>query len=143
MHHYRKTRRKYARANLNDVKIGLACALCDALDESNIIEQTTSMIVVKNRVAYDLFEDLQTTGEHLMIVPKRHVEQLSEFSEAEKNDMFDLLAKYEDQGFSIYARAKTNVNRSQPHQHTHLIRTGSKKARVMIYCRKPYYLRIV
>ncbi len=98
------------------------------------------MQVIRNRVPYDVFDALRTTGRHYMIVPKRHVSSISEFTDTEKIEMVNLLAEYEAEGFSIYARSKSNIHRSQPHQHTHLIELTKNEPRLMFYSAKPYLL---
>lgn len=98
------------------------------------------MRVVKNRVPYDVFDALRTTGRHYMIMPKRHVSLIGEFTDTEKLEMIQLLAEYEAEGFSVYARSKTNIHRSQQHQHTHLIELSQKEPRLMFYSAKPYLL---
>lgn len=140
MHHYRSTHTAYRKRNRGDTLNGTSCSLCESIEESQIIKETSTMRVVKNRIPYDVFDALRTTGRHYMIVPKRHVALISEFTEAEKLEMIHLVAEYEADGFSVYARSKTNIHRSQPHQHTHLIEVSQKEPRFMFYSAKPYLL---
>ena len=140
MHHYRKTHRTYRTRNHADGAKGVVCSLCESIEPSQIILETPTMQVVRNRVPYDVFDALRTTGRHYMIVPKRHVSFISEFSDVEKFEMINLIAEYEAEGFSVYARSKTNIHRSQPHQHTHLIEVSQKEPRFMFYSAKPYLL---
>ncbi len=47
-----------------------------------------------------------------MIIPKRHVASLDELTSDEKLDYITLAAKYEADGYSLYARSPGNVTKS-------------------------------
>lgn len=140
MHHYRKTIKKYKKYATADKKAGVTCGLCDAIDPKNIVMETAHLRVVKNRVPYDMFDGLETTGEHYLIIPKRHVETIGDFTDAELLESMQIVAKYEPMGFSVYARSASNVHRSQPHQHTHLIQLVTKEPRFFVATNRPYML---
>jgi diadenosine tetraphosphate (Ap4A) HIT family hydrolase len=140
MHHYRGTFKAYKARNQGDTTAGVGCSLCETITDSQVVQETPTMRVVKNRIPYDVFDGLRTTGRHYMIVPKRHVSLISEFTDAEKLEMMQLIGAYEKEGFSVYARSKTNIHRSQPHQHTHLIELSKKEPRLVLYSAKPYVL---
>ena len=142
MYHYRKKHLAYAKFNHNDTKKNITCSLCEAIVPESIVEESATMRVVKNRVPYDMFDNLPTTGEHYMIVPKRHVVLLADFTDEEKLDQMNLIGKYEKEGFNIYARSNTNIRRSQQHQHTHLIRLQRKLPHYIVAIDKPYMLQI-
>lgn len=139
MHHYRKTYKKYQKLN-KDVNGTVACSLCDAIDADGIVEDAVSMRVIKNRVPYDMFDGLPTTGEHLLVVPKRHVLLFADFHTEERLEYMEIMAKYEKLGYSVYARSHTNVQRSQAHQHTHLIKLGRHYPKLLLAISKPYLL---
>lgn len=140
MYHYRKKHIAYAKFNENDTKKNIACSLCEAIDPASVVDESETMRVVKNRVPYDMFDNLPATGDHYMIIPKRHVVLLNEFTDQEKLEHMNLIGTYEKDGFNVYARSNTNIRRSQPHQHTHLIRLQSKVPEFIIACNKPYFL---
>lgn len=140
MYHLRKKYIGYLRHNIKDKKTGISCSLCRQIDPTGVVDETPTMYVIKNRVAYDMFDNLPTTGEHYMIVPKRHAEFIADYTDAERLDHMELIGKYERQGFNVYARSKDNVRRSQPHQHTHLIRLQPKIPRFILAVKKPYLL---
>lgn len=73
-------------------------------------------------------------------MPKRHVHTFDELSDAEKLDIMNIISKYESQEYNVYARASKNKQRSVGHQHTHLIKTGYKHARVSLNIKRPYFL---
>lgn len=53
-------------------------------------------------------------------------------------DAMKIYATYEAKGYNLYARGTGSRLRSVHHQHTHLIKIGSKGARAGFYARKPY-----
>lgn len=138
MYHFRKTRHHYKTHNQADKREG-GCTFCNGLAE-RVIKDTKTMVVVPNRVAYDVFEGRRVI-DHLMIIPKRHVETLKEFTEEEKLDMMNLAAEYETEGYNVYARGVGSITRSVRHQHTHLIKIkNNRKARIYLYMSRPYLL---
>ena len=118
---------------------GVACPFCVLRGNNIIVHDGETMRVVKNLFGYKLWE-LMDVKEHLMIVPKRHVESISEFTKQEKDEMIELLAEYEKKGYNIYARESGNAIKSVPHQHTHLIKTHRKRAKFFIFSHKPYFI---
>jgi diadenosine tetraphosphate (Ap4A) HIT family hydrolase len=139
-YHFRKKHQNYNKLNSSDKKQKLTCSLCNAIEKEEPIEESKTMVVLKNRVAYDLWEDHRTTGEHYMIIPRRHVTTLSDFNDEEKLEMLTIAGKYEADRFNVYARGSGAIARSQHHQHTHLIRTHSKRAKILLYIAKPYFV---
>jgi diadenosine tetraphosphate (Ap4A) HIT family hydrolase len=115
------------------------CPFCDPSTLAEAIYQNKHMYVVHNLTKYDLWE-LHEVTDHLMIIPKRHVESLQELSEKERLAIMETASEYEYKGYSIYARGVGSSARSVAHQHTHLIKTTGKKPLVSIYLRRPYLL---
>jgi len=138
MYHFRKTHKNYRRHRKADEHKG-DCPFCDTLDE-RIVKSTKTMNVIPNRVFYDIFEGRKVL-DHLMIVPKRHIETLKDFTDKEKVEMMTLAGEYESQGYNVYARGVGSLTRSVKHQHTHLIKiTNERMPRMYVYIRKPYLL---
>lgn len=92
-----------------------------------------------NRTYYDVFEGLKVK-DHLMIVPKRHVESIDDFTKDEKLEAMDIMGSYEKQGYGMYARGLGNAHRSVQHQHTHLIKLDHTRPRFILYLSWPYLL---
>lgn len=137
MLHYSKTRKQYAHHNKND-QVKKLCAFCsDEKLQSRLVEKTTTMIVIPNRVAYDIFEG-RRVEDHLMVLPLRHIESIAEFTDQEKLEMVELLGRYEERGYSLYARGVGSISRSVKHQHTHLIKLDNKVPKFNLYIHKPY-----
>lgn len=141
MRHYRKTRRQYAKFNQGDKKLN-GCTFCNEYEiKTNIIFENETMLVIPNRVKYDMFEGQRVT-DHFMVIPKRHVETLGDFTEQEIIDQMRIAGRYEKQGYDVYARGVGNPTRTVKHQHTHLIKCENKHKlpRLLFFIRKPYFL---
>ena len=97
------------------------------------------MYVTVNAFGYQYWE-LMDVVDHLMIVPKRHVLALGQLTEKEKQQFMDLIVRYEAKGYNMYAREGGSAMKSVPHQHTHLIKTNNRVAKLAVYIKKPYLL---
>ena len=118
-----------------------ACDFCHfTADLDHVLAEFPHFWIVRNLFGYDLWDGM-SVGEHLMVVPKRHVDSIGHFTPDEAKEYLDILSEYEAAGYSFYGRAAQNVAKSIPHQHTHLIKLSSKKARALLYVRKPHYLK--
>lgn len=114
------------------------CDFCKFHKKSEqVVAEYKDFWVVKNIFGYDHWDGMKVT-EHLLLVPKRHVDTISHFTDVESREYLNLLASHEAEGYSIYARAAQNAAKSVPHQHTHLIRMDDRRTKGMIYMRKPH-----
>lgn len=95
--------------------------------------------IMPNRTKYDYFEGKKVI-EHLMIIPRRHVEAFQEFTEQERLALINLIADYDKLGFNVYARGVGVAGRSVVHQHTHLIKSKNKLPKFFMFIEKPYFL---
>lgn len=134
VNHRRKTIQKYRSRQKTQT-----CPFCSANTLASAVYKDESIYIVPNLTKYDLWE-LHDVVDHLLIIPKRHVETLGELTNKEQLAIMDCVADYEAKGYSIYARGVGFVKRSVKHQHTHLIKTSNKKPRLAIFLQKPYYL---
>lgn len=135
MLHYRKTKKIY-----NKITARPGCPFCEDLSKDrNIVKTTKNFYVVPNITFYDLWE-FHDVVDHLLVIPKRHLPSLKDMSKAERAEMVDIVAGYESDGYSIYARGVGFIQRSQPHQHTHLIKVTNKRPKLGFFISKPYYL---
>ena len=116
------------------------CEFCKfTADQHQVIEIRRYFFLVKNIFPYDLWDGCGVIN-HLMVVPKRHVDTISHFSDEEQKEYLKLLGQYEKNGFSIYARSPGNAIKSVVHQHTHLIELDNKAKRLVIFSKKPRFL---
>lgn len=134
MHHYRKTVKKY-----HERRKVTECPFCASLTLAKAIKETEHAYIVPNLTFYDIWEGHDVL-DHLLVAPKRHVKSMKELSEEERLDIIDLIADYESEDYSAYARGVGTVTRSVEHQHTHLIKLHHKSPRFSFYLRKPYIL---
>lgn len=138
MHHYRKTIKRYYALNEGD-KAADGCTFCREVGGPKVLYETATMFIIPNRVKYDMFEGRRVV-DHLMVIPKRHLGSIDDFTDQEKLDKMTIAGEYETKGYNIYARGKGSVSRSVEHQHTHLIKLSDKKPSVIVFAEKPRIL---
>lgn len=134
MHHYRKTYKLYQARQR-----AASCPFCDPTTLDNKVADFVEAYIVPNLTKYDIWE-LHDVVEHLLLVPKRHVESLQELDDDEKLALIRIMSDYEAKGYNVYARASGSVRKSVAHQHTHLIKLKGKQAKGALFLSKPYML---
>lgn len=113
------------------------CDLCNIkTSASKVLEDHTLFMIVTNAFPYALW-DGGIVDEHIMLVPKRHVESIAAFTLDEKSEFLELLSSYDQRGYSSYGRAAGSSYKSIAHQHTHLMKVGTPIKR-QIFNFKPY-----
>ena len=112
------------------------CIFCRLPDEQ-IIKSTNKFLVTRNIFPYSIW-DHYPVGEHWMIIPKRHIEGITELDKAESDELMKLFQEYEALGFNIFTRTPGNSMKTVAHQHTHLIKPTGKEQKFLIYIRKPH-----
>lgn len=116
------------------------CAFCQfTSDTDRLVAEYRHFWVVRNIYGYDIWENLDVM-EHLMLIPKKHVDSLAKLSMPAQQEYGTLMATYEGSGYSLYARGVKNIAKSIPHQHTHLLQLGLKDKKFYFFLRKPYLL---
>lgn len=114
------------------------CQFCDlTADKGEVVQVTEYFWIITNMFPYTSWDD-QRVEDHLMIIPKKHTETLSDLTPEEANEYVHLLGSYEARGYNVYARAPQSTIKTVPHQHTHLIKPKGKRIKAMIYVDKPY-----
>lgn len=73
-----------------------------------------------------------------MIIPVQHTDTLADIPETAAVEFVQLISKYEQDGYNIYARAPISGMKSVIHQHTHLIKPEGKRISAVVHTRKPY-----
>ena len=105
------------------------CQFCsiieDEVHEQKVVREHQLFWTIEAKFPYYIWDGTKA-GEHLLLVPKRHIVSIAEFTPDERLEFVDLLAEYETRGYSVYARSATNKHKSIPHQHTHLIEVGKE-----------------
>ena len=105
------------------------------------VRQTAHLKIIRNRTPYSLW-DGQAVTDHLMIVPKEHVNSLANLDDTAAIEFTRLLGEYEPHGYNIYARSVDSKNRSVVHQHTHLLKLDGKQKRFLLMIKLRHYLRM-
>ena len=96
-------------------------------------------MVINTLFPYEYWDEQDVTDQ-LMLVPKKHVDTIRKLPVKAAEEFMDFLGKYENNGYSIYARTSGATSRTVPHQHTHLIKVRGKSKKFMLHLRKPYIL---
>jgi diadenosine tetraphosphate (Ap4A) HIT family hydrolase len=116
------------------------CPFCDPAEiDHRLLEETEYAYVIPNQPTYEVWEHHKVL-DNLMVIPKRHVPNLNELNDDELLNVARIVARYESNGYSVYARANDSPRRTVTHQHTHLIKIDKKSPRLSLYLRKPYFL---
>lgn len=96
-------------------------------------------MVLRPRFKYTYWDE-QDVADQLLLVPKKHVETLKELPVSASSEFLNYIAKFEAEGYSVYARTPSATSKTVPHQHTHLIKVQGRSKRFMFHLRKPYIL---
>lgn len=116
------------------------CPFCHFyFGDGEVVRETKHFWIAKNIFGYSIWEGLNVL-DHLLITPKEHCDSLHHFTPAELKEYAELVAEYDEAGYSTYTRSFRNISKSIPHQHTHLMKLGRRHAKVSIYLQKPYVL---
>ncbi len=67
----------------------MKCPFCN-------IDEEKTRIIKDNNSCYVCFSNPKITEGHLLIIPKRHVEKLSELNKVEREDLFNLVIEYQE-----------------------------------------------
>lgn len=114
------------------------CDFCSITPKSKqFVQETTYFFIIKNIFPYS-FWDLQRVSDHLLILPKKHTDTLSDLTRDEAVEYVELLGSYESVGYNVYSRAPQTKSKSVAHQHTHLIKSEGRLRKVVLYTQKPY-----
>ena len=139
MPHYRtyKSQKEYdnfAKTRKKDAP----CQFCELTNDSTqVVKIFKNFKVIKNIFPYSNW-DARKVIDHLMVVPNVHTETLSSLGNQAAIEFVSIISEYETVGYDVYARSPHSTVKSVPHQHTHLIKTGGKKYKVLLHLVKPY-----
>lgn len=113
------------------------CQFCKVPDEE-VIEEIGSFYIIKNKFSYDVF-DMCKVVDHLMVMPKTHIDNLMALNNNQRLEFLDLIDDYEKKGYNVFFRAPNSLIRSVDHHHTHLLKLGSE-INHLEFTHKPYKL---
>lgn len=136
----RKQEKAYKKYRTRRKKTGehTTCIFCEKTEyQDQLVKETRHFRVLQNRFTYS-FWDGKPVKDHLMLVPKVHTDELASLPAEAKEEFFRLIEHYDKQGYDFFGRAQGSSAKTIAHQHTHLIKTGGKKRKLMFYTRKPY-----
>lgn len=102
------------------------CPFCEIVKEGRTLKE--------GKFVYVIFSNPRLMAGHLLVIPKRHVYQLTELNEEEKKEIFDLLVEFQAKiieklsaGCDIRLSFKPYVKNSKTHvshMHFHLLPRG-------------------
>lgn len=117
-------------------KLNPTCDFCAFQATSpQVISAHTYFWVVKNIFPYDLWDQCGVL-DHLMVVPKRHIDTLAHLDAKEQTEYISVVASFETQGYSVYSRAPGNKRKSVFHLHTHLIKLDNKPKKLLFFVKR-------
>jgi len=105
---------RYAR-HRKEVHSKTDCIFCDYTNtDTCFISETKSFKTLKNLFPYTHW-DGQGVLDHIMIVPKKHTDTLSDFTSHEAIEYVELISSYELKGYIVYSRAPTSNRKTVVH----------------------------
>lgn len=113
------------------------CYFCDPI--ANVIENYDNFFIMKNNFPYDIWDYIKVS-KHLLLVSKKHFTNLDEFSKSLLVEYANIIQKYSRVGYDIFTRSSNSKIKTQPHFHTHLIKTAGKRVQEINYEAHPYKL---
>lgn len=118
------------------------CPFC-VIDDGHpqYVEEGAFVRVIRNRYPYSIW-DGEGVVDHLMIVPKQHVDRLSKLGPKAALEYMQVIQKYEDAGYNLYARVPESKVKTIAHQHSHLIKSDSRARWFLLLLRRPFYIRL-
>lgn len=114
------------------------CVFC-ASQELEVTKEYQYFRLTPSKFKYEIWDD-HLVEEHLLLVPKRHLIQLNDFSADEKAEYLTLVGQFEADGYSFYSRAPSDTARSVTHFHTHFLRMSPEAIGSMVYVNKPHIM---
>lgn len=103
---------------------GGSCDFCEigTLNSiNNIVKEHKHFWIIKNAFPYSVWDN-EPVVDHLLIVPKKHVINVSDLTKNQRNSLMKIINKYDKLDYSFMERCANNKEKSMPHQHTHLIK---------------------
>lgn len=130
-----KARKEYDKLQ-KDKNYTEKCVFCSS-NRHKILKENQHFYVTENIFPYTIWDHFGV-AEHLLLVPKRHVEGVAELTDSESKSYMKLLREYEKQDYNYFARAPVNEKKTVAHQHTHLIKVDKREKNFLIYVKRPH-----
>jgi len=99
------------------------------MPENSCIFCTPKEVVLSNDLAYVRTDSYPVNTGHLLVIPKRHIDNYFELSEAEKQALYELIdeskafldKEYSPDGYNVGVNVGSAAGQSVMHVHMHLI----------------------
>lgn len=116
------------------------CEFCSfSLEQEHVLKSYPEFWLVRNLFPYDVW-DTNGIKDHLLLVPKRHVDSIGHFNKKEQISYATIVGEYDLKGYISYARPAGSNNKSVPHQHTHFMKLDGRRKKFLLYFKKPHLL---
>lgn len=106
------------------------CPFCNEEEDLTVFEGE-NFIIRKNKFSYDIW-DSHEVEDHLLLMPREHLIDLNKFNDEMRLEYLKIVEKYMEQGYDSFTRSTQSGVRSQPHVHTHLIKTQGERVKSFV-----------
>lgn len=134
MYRHPKVQKKYDREK--GQKEG--CVFCN-LETEHIVEEYDMFFIIKNIYPYYLW-DLKEVEDHFLVVPKKHAQGFEHLEDDHMSEYTKIITIYSSNGYDTFTRTSKSSRKTQPHLHTHLIKTKGDIKKKLTFTEKPYKL---
>lgn len=111
------------------------CVFCKSKKDELVVE-TKHFVILRNLFGYDIF-DMCEVEDHLMLIPKKHSDNLDVLTKEERLEFMNIAIQYEKKGYNIFFREPHSIIKTVDHHHTHLLKLG-KRVKLIEYTKEPY-----
>jgi diadenosine tetraphosphate (Ap4A) HIT family hydrolase len=102
------------------------CQIGDQSEDREILEENQAFWLIRADFPYAVFFGNEVV-DHLLIVPKKHVEGIAGLTADERRVLIEMISRYEAKEYLFFGRSPNDSTKSVAHQHTHLIKTISPR----------------
>lgn len=135
MYRTRKAELSYIK---NQKEKGTGCPFCN-LPDREVVKKYKNAYLIKNIFGYNIW-DRKRVADHLMFISKEHIASFGKLDEALRTEYLKTTQAYLEKGYDVFTRATDSTIRSQPHFHTHFIKTKGKSLTMVNFNSDPYFL---
>jgi diadenosine tetraphosphate (Ap4A) HIT family hydrolase len=86
-------------------------------------------VILASQLSFSIYDKFPVSPGHVLVIPRRHVEDCFDLSRAEVEDLWEMVAnvrqllndKYNPGGFNVGFNSGTEAGQTIPHAHIHII----------------------
>lgn len=133
-----RTRRAELRYIKNKNQKGTECPFCN-LTNGEIVKKYKNAYLIKNIFRYNIW-DRKRVVDHLMFISKEHITSFGKLDKNSGGEYLKTTQTYLEKGYDVFTRATNSGIRTQPHFHTHFIKTTDEPLKMVNFNSDPYFL---